>query len=380
MNSFQDVECKLVDWSGSRTPKTKAWGDHNLNMWDPLIVPKKRMEQEMERLADIAKPDNGVRRTRFVHPRCADSSMAFAPGVDVSMDVLLPGERTAPVRQNSSVVDFCIRGGGAALINGQISRFKQYDVFTTPSMAVQEYVNDTSEVQVRLRYSNGALLEKLNIHYVDENPPVYGRRGDDLTPPAANMRADHKNPFGTFELTKDGAWLAPYEQLINPEPINLQPHLWPWQDVKRELDKLSALGANYKGRRLYLLWDPVTGRSNGVNPNFFATITVRPAGITDRPHRHASAAMNYYFSGRGHSVVQGKRYEWEAGDFMFSAPGWAIHSHSADEGPVYELTIQDFAFCISADALMWQEDMAGPISLLGSHAGFETNRKLVAAR
>ena len=154
----------------------------------------------------------------------------------------------------------------------------------------------------------------------------------------------------------------------------------PWQEVKRELDKLAALGANYKGRRLYLLWDPATGRSNGVTPNFFSTITVRPGGITDRPHRHVSAAMNYIFGGRGHSIVQGKRYEWEAGDFMFTAPGWAIHSHSADEGPVYEMTIQDFAFCINADALLWQEDMGGPISLLGSHAGFETNRKLVAAR
>lgn len=380
MTTFEDVECKLIDQSGSQAPATKKWGDHNLNMWDPLIVPKARMEQEMQRLADIAKPDNGVRRTRFVHPRCSDSSMAFAPGIDVSMDVLLPGERTAPVRQNSSVVDFCIKGGGAALINGRITHFKEHDVFTTPSLAVHEYVNDTREVQVRLRYSNGALLEKLNIHYVDDNPPVYGRRDNDLTPPTVEVREDHRNPFGTFQLTHEGAWLAPYEQLVNPDPVNIQPHLWPWHSVKRELDKLAALGASYKGRRLYLLWDPVMGRSNGVNPNFFATITVRPAGISDRPHRHASAAMNYYFSGRGHSVVQGKRYEWQAGDFMFSAPGWAIHSHSADEGPVYELTIQDFPFCINADALMWQEDMAGPISLLGSHAGFETNRKLVAAR
>src|SRR5690242_13636943 len=155
MGNFQDVECKLIDWSGRRTPKMKAWGDHNLDMWDPLIVRKGRMELEMERLADLARPDNGVRRTRFVHPRCTDSSMAFTPGVDVSMDVLLPGERTTPVRQNSSVVDFCIRGGGAAVVNGKTVPFGRYDVFNTPSMAVHEYVNDTKEVQVRLRYSNG---------------------------------------------------------------------------------------------------------------------------------------------------------------------------------------------------------------------------------
>jgi gentisate 1,2-dioxygenase len=380
MNTFQDVECTLVDSSGRQTPETKAWGDHNLPMWDPVCVPKRRIEAEIERLASLAKPANGVRRTHFVHPRCTDGSKAFSPGVDVSLNVLLPGERTAPVRQNSNVVDFCIRGGGAVLANGKINRFKQYDTVTTPSMAVHEYVNDTNEVQVRLRYSNGALLEKLNIHYVDEEPPVYGRRGDDLTKPASEIRTDHRNPFGTFQLTKEGAWLTTYEQLVNPESVSFEPKLWPWVDVKRELDKLAALGANYKGRRLYMLWDPATGRANGCNPSFFSTITVRPAGITDRPHRHASAAMNYFFGGRGHSIVQGKHYEWEAGDFMLTAPGWAVHSHTADEGPVYEMTIQDYAFGINTNALLWQEDMAGPISLLGSHAGFETNRQLVSAR
>ena len=77
-------------------------------------------------------------------------------------------------------------------------------------------------------------------------------------------------------------------------------------------------------------------------------------------------------------MVQGQRLDWKAGDLMFSAPGWAIHNHATDVGPVYEMTIQDMPFCINTDALLWQEDLKGPISLLGSHAGFETNRTKVA--
>ena len=46
-----------------------------------------------------------------------------------------------------------------------------------------------------------------------------------------------------------------------------------------------ALGSEYVGRRLYLLYNPVTGRTNGTTPSFFATITMRPPGIVDRPHR-----------------------------------------------------------------------------------------------
>ena len=378
MTTFNDVEAKLVDRSGRQTSERKSWGDHDLTMWEPLIVPKSRMGQEIDRLRSIPRPNNGVRRTRFVHPRSDDTSLGFAPGIDVSLGVLLPGESTTPVRQNSSIVNFCIAGGGSMVVNGGRSKvtFGQYDVFTTPSMVVHEYVNDTKEAQVRLRYSNGALLEKLNIHYIDEDPPLHD---EDLTPPTKDLPPDRKNPFGAFQLTPAGAWLVPYEKLVNPDPVVYEPKIWPWKDVKRELDKLAALGPDYKGRRLYMLTDPATGRTNGASPNFFATITVRPAGISDKPHRHTSAAMNYYFGGAGHSFVEGKRYDWEAGDFMFSAPGWARHCHCADQGPVYELTIQDMPFCLNADALLWQEDLQGPIAVLGSHGGFDTNRRTAEA-
>ena len=47
-----------------------------------------------------------------------------------------------------------------------------------------------------------------------------------------------------------------------------------------------------------------------------ATITIRPPGIIDRPHRHTSAAINYYFHGTGYSVVEKKRFDWKAGDLM----------------------------------------------------------------
>ena len=56
----------------------------------------------------------------------------------------------------------------------------------------------------------------------------------------------------------------------------------------------------------YLLYNQITGRTNGTTPSFFATMTVRPPNIIDRPHRHASAAINYYFSGAGYSRVGGQ--------------------------------------------------------------------------
>jgi gentisate 1,2-dioxygenase len=166
----------------------------------------------------------------------------------------------------------------------------------------------------------------------------------------------------------------PYEKLIDPPQIDMKPLHWPWERVKAELDKLRALGKQYVGRRLYLLYDPATGRTNGTTSTFFATITIRPGNIVDRPHRHVSAAINYYFAGSGYSVVDGKRHEWEAGDLMLSAPGWAVHNHASNDQDVYELTIQDQPLHIALGSLLWQENLREKPKALGIQNGFATNR------
>ena len=38
-------------------------------------------------------------------------------------------------------------------------------------MHIYWHGNDSKEVQVRLTYSNASLLEMMNIHFVEENPP-----------------------------------------------------------------------------------------------------------------------------------------------------------------------------------------------------------------
>jgi gentisate 1,2-dioxygenase len=156
--------------------------------------------------------------------------------------------------------------------------------------------------------------------------------------------------------------------------VDSRPLHFPWQQVKSELDKLEALGSEYVGRRLYMMYNPVTGRTNGITPNFFATMTIRPPKIVDRPHRHVSSAINYYFSGSGYSMVAGNRYEWKAGDLMLSAPGWAVHNHASYDDYVYELTIQDQPLNIYMQSLLWQESLKEPPALLGTQTGFSTNR------
>jgi gentisate 1,2-dioxygenase len=368
---FQSMRGCFLDLAGQGARDENTY-------WAPIVVTKKEIDAAIERLADLPQPANGRRESLIVHPLAEVNAPGFAPGIQVKLSVLKPGEKTAAFRHNATEVNFCIGGSGHTLVAGRRIAFAQYDVWNHPSYAIYRHVNDGKDLQVRLTYSNAPLLQHMQVYLPEDEPSAELHPVEDAEEKAHKSDPRRKSPFGMIPLGKEGGMLMPYEILINPQSVESKPLHFPWKDVKRELDKLEALGEDYAGRRLYMMYNPVTGRTNGVTPNFFATITIRPPKIVDRPHRHVSAAINYYFHGKGYSMVAGNRYEWAAGDLMLSAPGWAVHNHASYDGHVYELTIQDQPLNIYMESLLWQEDLKKPAALLGSQPGFETNRSKAA--
>ena len=167
---MKDEKIKLLDRTGQSL-------ERDPDLWPALVISKEEIDAEIERLADLPEPDNGRRQSFFVHPRATEPGLGLAPGITLSLNVLKPGERTAPFRHNATEVNFCILGTGRTEVAGKTIRFARYDVWNHPSYTAYEHINDTSELQVRLTYSNAAFLEKLNVYAVDENPPA---QSDDL--------------------------------------------------------------------------------------------------------------------------------------------------------------------------------------------------------
>ncbi|HEY3653458.1 MAG TPA: AraC family ligand binding domain-containing protein [Steroidobacteraceae bacterium] len=336
--------------------------------WAPVIVTKEQIDSEVDRLAALPRPANGRRSSLIVHS--AAITPALAPGIQVALSVLNPGERTTPFRHNATEVNFCIRGSGRSQWGNRSVAFGQFDVWNTPSYSTYWRENSGSDLQVCLTYSNASLLRYMQVYVAEENPGITKIAEDERNLIRGNGQS---SPYGVFEIGSDGAMLMPYETVIDPPAIESKGLFWPWETVHSELKRLEALGSDYVGRRLYLLYNPMTGRTNGTTPNFFATITIRPPNIVDRPHRHVSAAINYYFRGQGRSSVAGNLYEWKAGDLMLSAPGWTVHNHASYEETVYELTIQDQPLNIAMESLLWQENMKKPPALLGVKSGVDDN-------
>ena len=52
---------------------------------------------------------------------------------------------------------------------------------------------------------------------------------------------------------------------------------------------------------------------------------LRP-GEKTKAHRHTSSSIYHVFKGRGATIIDDMRYEWDAGDSL-SVPLWRFHRH-----------------------------------------------------
>src|SRR5262245_28180609 len=148
----EGVGKRFVDVSGKAPDDPEAW--------EPLVFTANEIEAEIDRLAALPEPVDGRRESLFVHPRSTAPGLGLAPGIRVARCVLKPGEATRPRRQNSTVVGFCIRGNGAAIVGGDRIPVGQYDAWNLPSYRTWRSLPSFTCLPVRYEYSNAPVLEK----------------------------------------------------------------------------------------------------------------------------------------------------------------------------------------------------------------------------
>ncbi|WP_162578739.1 hypothetical protein [Variovorax sp. PBS-H4] len=332
-----------------------------------MLVTREAIDAEIERLGRIPRPANGRRCSVIVHP-ASRTANSFTPGTQVALSVLLPGERTAPFKTNANLLEICIGGSGRVTVDGSFDT-ALHDVWTVPSMRGHVHENNGSTPWVRLTYSNGPLLELLGVLFEEEGVAVLERER-----PHDGLSQEHRRKYAwenapDIQLTQAGARLRGYEYLTDISVVPNPALHWPWKEVWPHLSHEAGDGK----RRIWLLYHPGTERRNGTTGTYFATIGGCPAGTPlytgAHGHRHTSASINYHISGHGHSVVDGVRVDWKAGDLLLSAPGWSEHAHYHGEEGWRVLTVQDHPLHIAMGSLLWQEKYDGPILALGSEEG-----------
>ena len=355
--SEPELTARFLDLSG-KEPNGPSY-------WAPVKVPRHGIEEAIERLADRPAPANGRRAMSIVHPSSVAPGLGLAPGVEVVISVLRPGESTRPMRRNANQAEICISGSGTVAVKDRRFVLSKWDVCNIPSMQTFTHHNTGSELWVCLTYSNAPLLEKMGVNYFEVDP----QQLDVSTKPAAVSAQYNRETAPDIAIGQAGARLRGYEFLTDIKVVENVALHWPWSEVSQGLT--TEVG-DHK-RNIMLMYNPATERRNGTTHSFFVTAFSCPPGTPPRPvgrgHRHSSVAINYHFRGRGKSIVDGEVIEWEAGDLLLSAPGWSEHAHYYGPEGAMVFTVQDHPAQIGMESLIWQERMDGPILALGSDAG-----------
>lgn len=105
-------------------------------------------------------------------------------------------------------------------------------------------------------------------------------------------------------------------------------HIWKWKEVRPlALDAIKNRSPAAIERRVLLLADPNTERSQSTVKNITAGLQILVPGEKARPHRHSMNALRFVMEGEGATtIVDGKRCTMTQGD-MILTPGWCWHEH-----------------------------------------------------
>jgi gentisate 1,2-dioxygenase len=336
--------------------------------WPALLVRRQEIDSQIERLADLRWPASGLRRAHIVHPS-STTGRGFSPSMRVSLEVLLPGETTEPVQHLGATIGFSIRGSGAVRVADVDLEFEEHDTVSIPSLAPYQYRNHSDRVHARLTFSTLPVLEMLGVSYGVERPDMGSMS-------FASEVVRDRDPLAdeVFDLPGRGATLRSYEALVDPDTGAQTPEHWSWSEVREWLHPHASLGDEYVGRPVAVLAHRANERNLGTIPTLSAMYGTMPPRFTMSPHRHSASSIVYHFGGSGHSVVGGRRFEWQPGDLMWGAPGMAIHFHASHDEQDWAMIVQDNALQLAMDNEFWQEDLKKPPILIGSHQGYRTNR------
>ena len=84
--------------------------------------------------------------------------------------------------------------------------------------------------------------------------------------------------------------------------------------------------------------NPLTGAS--ALPTLGTMLQMLRPGVHTKAHRHTGSAVYYVIRGQGSTIVDDKRFDWGAGDFL-ALPPWAKHEHinpsTSDEAWLFQV-------------------------------------------
>jgi 1-hydroxy-2-naphthoate dioxygenase len=263
------------------TDGPKPLGTPHVWRWDTV--------HELLRKACLVFPDSLTARRNFTFVTPGLPRRGTTQTLIMGMQLVLPGEIAPTHRHSLGALRFVVAGSPqlSTVVSGEKVPMETNDLILTPSYTWHDHHNQGT--------GEGIWLDVLDV------PLIMG----------INQ---------TFYEPYDGQ-LQPQ---LDPQPPT-SAFRYPWSSVEPLLQKhANDPGSPYDGVRLG--YAGLTGM-----PTMACFVQTIRAGCATREHRHTPSVVYHVVSGRGTTTIDGVEIAWQPRD-SFAVPGWARHSHRADQG------------------------------------------------
>jgi len=293
---------------------------------NPFIVRWKEMRPALHKLAEAAiKEKKKAPIAINLLNKATDGIFASMPTMQIGFKVIPPGGRSLrPVQTLAESIEYVMEGDGYSIVDGDRLDWEKGDMFVVPPGAVHEHCNLDSKPAITFYANNGGLLRLMNL---SETQPVAWEAEDN---PDEILPSDPICWEALRKLQDPNVEAVPALRMQRPSAA--KPFIVKWQASRELLEALLHHPAKEDPRAGKIV--AYINRSKGDRYATAGTMVggfqIIKAEYRGMAHCHSMAAIQLAVVGRGYSVIDGHRYDWDEGDVLIF-PAWCMHEHGNED-------------------------------------------------
>ncbi len=277
----------------------------------PVVWRYRDLREHVLRSVDLVTPEKAGRRVVYLNNPGRSDVAAAVGWLYAGLQVMNPGEVASAHRHSASAIRFIMEGSGAyTVVDGHKMTLGANDFVLTPNGTWHEHGVEASG-------SPCIWQDGLDIPFVNAMEANFYEVHPDLRQAVGYTVDDMTKTWGNPGLKPMGdAWTKGYSPMFKYE----------WAPTYESLLKYAGCtdGSPFDG----VLMEYVNPVTNGpVMQTMGASMQMLRPGEKTKAHRHTGSVLYQCAKGSGHSIINGKRFDWKERD-IFCVPSWAWHEHA----------------------------------------------------
>lgn len=327
---------------------------HQLNTIQPTAKPipylwkASLIDHYLSRAQDLLEVGKGAdRRAVFlINPGMKDLQPVGWGGATqtlyVAVQAVRPGEVAPAHRHTTSALRFIMHGQGASgRVDGQKFPFEPGDYLITPGWTWHDHTNDGEETVLWMDCLDVPFTMYLNVCFTE----FHAKPEQDIILP---------EDYSTRQY--QGGMVRPIsDRHAQSSPLGR----YKWDLTKQALAGMAEFACDaYEGYAVEYI-NPANGKD--ADGRIGARMQKLPPEFRGKAHRHVHSNVYHVHRGKGYTIMNGVRFDWEAGDF-FAVPAWTWHEHvnTSLETEAYLFSVNDLpimeAFDFERTELLQEND------------------------